>query len=222
MKDGPREKMIKYGVRALSDEEVLSILIRSGSKDESVLELSKKILHDLLTIENLSDLSAKELMNYKGIGPSKACIIVCANELHFRLMKKMKLRKRISSIRDAFSVVRDDYYNLTYEMFTILFLDKESRVITKMSGDMKSKNEVAFDSNEIVRRAIILKSQEIILFHNHPSGNIRPSDQDIRLTEELNRKLNNFGIGLKDHIIIFNDTYFSLKMGIKGKFQVRN
>ena len=215
----PREKLLKYGVKSLTDEEVLVVLIGSGTKNENVFNLSKRIIDELITIENLIDLDVNELMNYKGIGLAKACTIICSFELYKRIQKKKRNRIEIKTPKDIYYFVKDMYLGLTYEEATIIYLDNNSRLIHFIKTKTNSTNSVNIDTNEIVRKALILKASIVCLIHNHPSGNITPSDEDLYLTEELKSKLTEFKISLLDHIIIYENTYYSIRYNMKGKIK---
>ena len=215
----PREKLLKYGPKSLTDEEVLVVLIGSGSKDENVFELSKRIIDELITIENLIDLDVNELMNYKGIGLAKACTIICSFELYKRIQKKKRNRVELRTPKDIYYFVKDTYYGLNYEEATIIFIDNNSKVIHYLTNKSNSSNCVNIDTNEITRKALILKASSVCIVHNHPSGEIHPSDEDLILTEELKEKLHGFNISLMDHLIIYENTYYSIRYKMKGKLK---
>ncbi|MCR5740898.1 MAG: DNA repair protein RadC [Gammaproteobacteria bacterium] len=216
----PREKLLNYGINSLEDFEVLSILLRSGTKDENVFDLSKRIINEMISIENIMDLTINDLMHYKGIGLSKASTILCAFELYKRVNKRRNTRLEIKSPKDIYNAVKDEYLGLNYEMYTVLFLDTSSKLISKFNQKGFSDKFIEIDSNDIIRRALILKAYAICLVHNHPSGDTTPSDSDLIFTNNLIRKLEEFNLVMLDHIILYENTYYSIRYEIKGKIKI--
>lgn len=210
IKDGPREKLEKYGVSVLKDEELLAILLKTGSKKEDVISLSKRVLEECISLKNLLDYSYHDLMVFDGIGKCKAMTIISSLELSRRLLIKDNKRKLIRCPKDIYNLIKDDYINLTIERFSIIYLDTNYSVIYIKTID-GTFNKVIFDDRDIIKKAIKLNAISICLCHNHPGGNINPSIEDLESTEMLESKLIYLGIELFDHIIISNDEYYSIK-----------
>ena len=219
LKDLPREKLLKYGRSSLTDDEVLSLLIGSGTKDINVFDLSKMIIDELMTFSNLEDLNVTDLMRYKGVGLSKACTIISALELYKRLRINKTNKTKLLNPKDIIRYVYGDYLNINYELLTCIYLDKERQIISKYSVKSSSNLMVEMDLNELLRRALIVKAHMVILIHNHPSGNVIPSEADYINTREFGKKLAEFKIELIDHYVIYEKTYYSVKFKMKGKIK---
>lgn len=209
LKDGPREKLEEFGVKCLKDEELLAILLKTGNKNESVLDLSRRILNDAVSIKNLNDYSFEELMVFKGIGKAKAMTIVSALELSKRLDGKTEKPKYIKCPRDIFTYLKDDYKGLEKERLIVLYLDSSYKVVYKYLAGDGNFNSIILDEKEIVKRALKLNAVSVCLAHNHPSGLLYPSLEDENVTESLKRRLLFFNIDLFDHLIITDDDYYS-------------
>jgi len=209
--DRPREKLSVKGKSVLSDAELIAILIGSGNREQSAVELSQAILKD---VENnlieLSKLSITDLQKYKGIGEAKAISIVAALELgKRRLSSKALVRKKVSSSRDAYDLFLPFLIDRYDEEFRVLLLDRSNKIISNLSvGEGGFAGTVA-DPKKIFKLALQHNASSIILGHNHPSNNTSPSDTDIRLTKKLSKAGESLDISVLDHIIVGNDTYYS-------------
>lgn len=209
--DRPREKLLDKGVSTLSNSELIAILIGSGTRKESAVSLSKKILsrfnHDL---NALAMASIPDLMQFKGIGEAKAVSIVAAMELTKRKkMSEVEQRHKITSSRDAFVVCEPHLEGLAHEEFWVLFLNRNNRVIKL---DNISKGGIAgtvVDPRIIFKRAIEQLACAMILIHNHPSGNLKPSQQDIDITKRMVEAGKFLEVKVLDHLIISKHGYFS-------------
>ena len=210
MEELPREKLLKYGMDSLEDYEVLSLLIGSGTKTLNVFELSKKIIDELVSLENIENLDIKDLMNFEGIGVSKASIILSSFELSRRIEKRKKIRAEIRNSKDIFLSVYNSYIGQKCEKLTVIFLDLSSKIISRVEYNGFNYMHVDVDTNEILRKCLILKAKGIALIHNHPSGNISPSDEDILFTKMVEEKLKSFSLLLIDHIIIYESSFYSI------------
>lgn len=210
MHDLPREKLLKYGIDSLEDYEVLSLLIGSGTKKENVFDLSKRIIEELVYLDNIQNLDISDLMNFDGIGLSKAAIIISAFELSKRVEKRRKSRSEINNSKDIFYSVYNSYLGLKHERLTVIFIDSSCKIITKTIYDGFNYLHVDVDTNEILRKCLILKASGIALIHNHPSGLLEPSDEDICFTNYLMEKLKAFSLSLIDHIIIYENSFYSI------------
>lgn len=210
--DRPREKMQILGSDSLSIEELIAIIIGTGSLDDNALELGHKIHCRLLEENNFLDITIEELMEIKGVGLAKASKIKAGLELGRRLNISQKLKRfSITHPKYVADVFLDD---LNYEMkeyFYILLLDTKNRIISKEKISEGSLNAAIVHPREVFKPAIKKSSNAIILVHNHPSGDISPSVEDINITHRLMEVGEIVGIKVLDHIIIGDGQYLSLK-----------
>lgn len=209
--DRPREKLLSKGRTTLSDAELIAILIGSGNRNETAVELSKKILKSIDNdLNKLGKLSVKELMQFKGIGEAKAISIVSALELGRRRKNTdNQPNKNIKSSKDVFEEVIGVMSDLPHEEFWILFLDRRNAVIKKSNVSKGGVSGTVADAKIIFKEAMQLLASAIILCHNHPSGNLKPSDADIQLTKKMKEIGNLVDVPVLDHLIITDKSYFS-------------
>ncbi len=209
--DRPREKMLTKGRQALSDAELLAILLGSGTKRESAVALAQRILAQSgNNLHQLAQLSIQELMQFKGIGVAKAITITAALELGRRRQAATVLQKpSITSSQEAFRFLYPFLADLIHEEFWVLFLNKTNKIITHEKISSGGTDSTIVDLKILFRKALHWKAHHIIVCHNHPSGNVKPSPQDIELTKKIKEASNLIGIQLLDHIIIANDTFYS-------------
>ncbi|SHJ82091.1 RadC family protein [Paramaledivibacter caminithermalis] len=209
----PREKLIRYGADTLSNSELLAILIRTGTKEHSALELANILLsHEDNGIRFLANSTIEELSKIKGIGKTKACQIIAAVELGNRLSRSLlEVKKRIKTPRDVTDMFINDMRFLEKEYFKVIFLNTKNEIITYETISIGSLNASIVHPREVFNRAIKKSSASIILLHNHPSGNPEPSKEDINITKRLIKAGEIVGIEVLDHIIIGDGNYFSLK-----------
>lgn len=209
----PREKLIRYGSNTLSNSELVAILIRTGSKEHSALELANILLsHDNKGIRFLANCTVEELSKIKGIGKSKACQIIAAVEIGNRLSRSLlEMKKRIKSPKDITDIFVKDMRYLEKEHFKVIFLNTKNEVITYETISIGSLNASIVHPREVFNRAIKKSSASLILLHNHPSGNPEPSKEDINITKRLIEAGRIIGIEVLDHIIIGDGNYYSLK-----------
>lgn len=207
----PREKLLLKGKSALSDAELLAILISSGSKEESAVDLCKRILNSVESnLVELSKLDVKNLSKFKGIGEAKALSIVAALELGRRRRAADPLQKpSISTSRDAYEIVQSLIGESQYEQFWILLLNRANKVIRKENISDGGMTGTVADPKRIFKIAVDHNACYIILAHNHPSGNIRPSEDDIKLTRKIKQSGDLLDIKVLDHIIAGENNYFS-------------
>jgi DNA repair protein RadC len=209
--DRPREKLSTQGRRALTDAELIAILIGSGSRTESAVELSKRILyHYDNDLNKLAKASIAELSNFRGIGDAKAISIIAALEIGRRRNDtETKAIETIMSSRDGYNLIRRHLVDLNHEEFWIILLGRSSRVLGK---ELISKGGLAgtvADPKIIFHVALQHQASGIILVHNHPSGNLKPSHQDISLTKNISAAGKMLDIQIFDHLIITDTGYFS-------------
>jgi DNA repair protein RadC len=209
--DRPREKLLLKGKNILSDAELIAILIGSGNKDESAVELSKKILNYVdNNLISLSKLSINELMKFKGIGEAKAVSIVAALELGSRRRESdVIIKDKISGSKDVFELFTTNFSNTDYEEFWILMLNRANRIINKINISEGGLSGTVVDPKKVFRYALENKASSIVLCHNHPSGNIQPSEADVKLTKKIKDAGTALDINVVDHIIIGNESYYS-------------
>ena len=209
--DRPREKMILHGVSALSNAELLAILIGSGNTEESAVELMRKVLTDYRNnLNELGKASIDELCRYKGIGPAKAISILAASELGKR-RKEEKVEGRVSilSSKDVYECFYSLMCDLPTEECWVLLLNQASKIVDKVKVSSGGLNAVAVDVRCILREALLKRASAIALCHNHPSGNIRPSREDDRLTQQVNQASQCMNIHLVDHVILTDGAFYS-------------
>ena len=211
IEDRPREKMLLKGVASLSEAELLAILIRSGNTKETVVQLSQRILNAVSNnLSELGKLSVKDLTAYKGIGAAKAVTIVAAMELARRKsVAKPAKREVIRSSREAFAVFYPVLCDLRHEELWIALINQAGKVIEKEKISQGGIEKTVADMRHILKPAIHSLCSGIILCHNHPSGNIQPSRDDDVLTSNLEKAAKLMNIKLLDHIILYDQTYYS-------------
>ncbi len=209
--DRPREKMLTNGFSALSNSELLSILINVGNKDKSALDLAKDILK--LAGDNLSELgklSVNDLQRIKGVGESKSTIIAAAIELGRRRevctpIDRVTVRNSSDIARYLKPLIKD----FNYEVFAIVFLNRANRIKHFEIISRGGLTGTIADSRLILKKAVEQDATSLILSHNHPSGNLNPSQADIDLTKKIKTAASFFDISVCDHLIISEDGYYS-------------
>ena len=209
--DRPREKLLLKGRAALSDAELLAILISTGTRDESALSLSMKILQ--LTENNLNELGRLTITDYrriKGIGEAKALTLIAALELG-RRRKHAESQKRvqITCSRDSYEVLYPFLSDLHHEEFWIILLNRNNKILGQKRISEGGISGTVVDSRLIFKPGIELLASSIILCHNHPSGQLTPSNADIQLTRKLKEAGKLLDINILDHLIIGDNSYFS-------------
>lgn len=212
--DRPREKMLAKGRQSLTDSELLAIILGSGSQGESAVDLSKRILADYQNnLNELGKISIGDLVkNYKGIGEAKAINIIAALELgRRRQAADILVRDTITSSADAFKILYPLVGDLPHEEFWIILLNRASKVIKTLFIGKGGLSHVVADIKIIMRHALENMSSQIILCHNHPSGNLKPSKEDMTLTEKLIQAAKLFDITITDHIIVCDNKYVSFR-----------
>jgi DNA repair protein RadC len=209
--DRPREKLMLKGRQTLSDAELMAILISSGNAEESAVDLSKRILSDIQNnLNELSKMSVNDLMTYKGIGEAKAITIVAALELGRRRKESGTIKRdKIITSKDAVDIFQPLLGDNYHEEFWILFLNRANLVIGKERISSGGMAGTVVDPKMIFKAALDNKASSIILCHNHPSGNTKPSDADIRLTKNLVEAGKVIEISVLDHVIITQEAFFS-------------
>ena len=211
LEERPRERLMEHGPKALSNAELLAIILRNGSKKDNVLELSKKLLKEN-NIKSLSRKRINSLKNNLGIGEAKACQIIACFELGRRLASfKEKRNPRINTITDIVKLVMPEMSCLKKEYFKGIFLDARKRIIKKETIFIGSLNTSIIHPRDVFQIALEEGAAGIILVHNHPSGDPKPSEDDITITKQIVKAGAMMWIDVLDHIIIGNKNYFSFR-----------
>ena len=209
--DRPREKLLEKGRASLTDAELLAILIGSGTRNESAVDLCKKILAGTgNSLSELGKLSLNKLKEFKGIGEAKAVTIIAALELGRRRRSEEALeKKKISSSTSVFELMQPIIGELPHEEFWIIFLNNSNKVIEQVLLSKGGITGTLVDVRLAMKRAIEVGATAIILTHNHPSGNLNPSSADKQLTQKLKIAGESLDIKILDHIIVTEKSYFS-------------
>ncbi|MDA9066248.1 DNA repair protein RadC [Flavobacteriales bacterium] len=209
--DQPREKLMAKGRQVLSDAELLAILIGSGNRSESAIELCKRILNDSQNnINQLAKLSVNDLMKYRGIGEAKAISIVAALELGRRRKSEAVLDKvQVTSSQHLYEYIKPVLEDLPHEEFWIVLLSRANKIIGKQLIGRGGISETTADIKLIFKKSIESLASAIILAHNHPSGNLKPSQSDLNLTKKIKDAAKLFDISILDHLIIGDGNYYS-------------
>jgi DNA repair protein RadC len=209
--DRPREKMLAKGKSSLSDAELVAILIGSGNREESAVDLSKRILCDINgDFNKLAKLSLEQLTSYKGIGEAKAVSIITALELGKRRHFSRDIEKlKVGSSKDVFEIMQVQIGDLEHEEFWVLYLNNSNKVIVKEQISKGGITATVVDIRLLFKRALELTSVGIIVCHNHPSGKMEASSSDKDLTQKMKQAGKTLDIKLLDHVIISEKAYFS-------------
>ncbi|NCU16931.1 JAB domain-containing protein [Bacillus sp. P1(2020)] len=208
----PRERFIKHGPESLSNQELLAILLRTGTKAESVLQLAQRLIKEFEGLRMLKDATLEELTKIKGIGEAKAIQILAAVELGRRINSlSNEERYSIRSPEDGANYVMEEMRFLNQEHFVCLYLNTKNQVIHKQTVFIGSLNASIVHPREVFREAFRRSAASIICIHNHPSGDPTPSREDIEVTRRLKECGRMIGIEILDHIIIGDKRFVSLK-----------
>ena len=209
--DRPREKLQKFGRNVLSDAELLAILLGSGSRNESAVSLSKRILQSVdNNLNQLGKQTLSELMKFKGIGEAKAITIAAALELgRRRQASDFVERPIITCSRDSYLAIAPYLMDHSHEEFWMLLLNKGNKMISKVQMSTGGTDATVVDIKILFRKAIEGQATSIIVCHNHPSGRLRPSQADLDLTKKIKESGNMLGVQLLDHLIIGDGGYYS-------------
>ncbi len=209
--DRPREKLLQFGKETLTNAELLAILINAGSKKYSALQVAQLILSSLENeLQFLGKLNVKELMKFEGIGEAKAIKIVAAFELGKRKAAAPYIgRPQIKTSEDAYHLLSPDLSDLRKERFQILMLNRNNRMIKKHTISDGGIAGTVVDPKVIYKAALDHEACSIILSHNHPSGNLKPSEADIKITKQIVASGKLLDISVLDHLIISAKGYYS-------------
>lgn len=211
VEDRPREKMLTKGLQSLSDSELIALLIGSGTRKVTAVELARQVLHQAgNNLDKLGKCSVSDLKKLKGIGQARAVTIVAALELgRRRKLADPPENEKISSSADVSNLMFPLLSDLSHEEFWILLLNRSNRVIEKRRISQGGITGTVTDIRMILKLALDSLSTSLILCHNHPSGNLQPSDADISITRKLKESASLMDITLLDHLIVAGKNYFS-------------
>lgn len=211
VQDRPREKYAKSGAVALSDAELIAILLRTGNTSESAVDLAKKVLSTSgNSLNTLSDMSLRELSQIKGIGQAKAIALLTAFEIGKRIRaEKVEQARQIKSSTDVVNLMQDKIAYLDHEELWGIYLNNANSILKTLQISKGGISGTEVDPRIVLQEAVILKATQLILCHNHPSGSVKPSRADIQLTEKIRKAAELMDISLIDHIIIHRERYYS-------------
>ena len=209
--DRPREKMMQKGAEALSDAELLGILIGSGNTEESAVALMQRILaaagNDLNT---LGKWEVRDFARFKGMGPAKSITVMAALDLgKRRKLQERRERAVIRSSQDIYELFHPLLCDLPTEEFWVLLLNQAARVIDKVRISRGGIDQTTADVRAILREALLQRATQIVLVHNHPSGNVQPSAEDRRLTQQVQQAARVMNIRVLDHLVVTDGRYYS-------------
>ena len=209
--DRPVERLLNLGAHNLNNEELIAILLNTGTKNSSSKVLSSEILAQAGNVKNIGKMTLEDLISIKGIGKKKAASILAAVELGYRINKKDEniLYKQIKNADDVYSYFADICENLDQEHFYCLYLDVKKRVIACKLLFVGTLNYSLVHPREVFKEAYLNHAISVICIHNHPSGDVTPSRADIELTKRLAEGGLILGISIDDHIIVGNNHYYS-------------
>ncbi len=211
----PRERLVKYGVESLSLQELLSLIFGRGIKGEPVMDLSRKIIGAFKSLDKLSQTSVEELKTFKGLGLAKACQLKACFEIAKRLTNEENLNINknvvIRSPKDIFPLLKEKINNFNKEHFMVASLDSRNKIISIDIVSIGTLNSSLIHPRETFEIAIKNHAAGIIICHNHPSGELKPSEDDLIVTNNLIRSGQLLGIEIADHLIISKKNYFSFK-----------
>ena len=211
--DRPREKLLLKGRHNLSDAELLALILRSGSKNQTAVDLAREVLSSVeFNLDVLAKKGVEDFTDFCGIGLAKSVALVAAFELGRR--RKIDLgskKKRIQSSDDAFDTMKSKFMDLDHEQFWILLLNRSNEVLSQLCISKGGVSGTVVDARLIFKPAIAQLASGVILFHNHPSGNLKPSEADTRLTKKLIQAGKNLDIQILDHLIVSQNKYLSFR-----------
>ena len=210
--DRPREKMMTKGAAALSNAELLAILLRTGTGSRNVVELARELIHEAEgRLSDVAMMSVDRLCKINGIGPSKAVTVATAFELGRRLAEEagLSVSSTLDSPAKVCRIMLPYMKGLEHEEFWVLFLNRANKLLAKERLSVGGQDSTVIDKRIVLRKAIEKKASGLILVHNHPSGSARPSPEDIRQTRDIGKVLSSCDLQLIDHVVIAGNGYYS-------------
>jgi len=205
----PREKLLKLGAKHLTNAELLAILISKGTKEKTAVDLARELLIQFKTIDNLASRSPEEYNHFRGIGQAKAVTLAAAFELGKRLQSQSRQVKSFKNPEDVAAVYLPLMRHFKKEVFKVLLLNNANQLIKEVIVSEGILTASLVHPREVFRQAIIETARSVILVHNHPSGNPKPSKEDVEMTKQLVQAGEIIGIPVLDHIILGDNTFFS-------------
>ena len=209
--DRPREKLLKKGAGALSNSELLAILLRTGVQGNSAIDLARQLIEKFSTFRNMSHTDMHDWEEFKGLGPAKIAQIKAALEIgrRFREDEVLSVKQKIASAKDIVSIIMPQMRDLKTEVFKVVYLNSNNRIIDISDAATGTVNHAIPIVREIIHTALQKFAAAIICVHNHPSANIAPSPEDKKFTQELTAAGKLMDIKVLDHIIIGDDAFYS-------------
>lgn len=205
----PREKLTRLGPNTLTEAELLGILLGTGTTKENAVQLANRLIHQIGGVSELAKATIDELMLVPGIGRAKAVTIVAAFELTKRKNLVTSKKEKITSSQLAAELFQSQLQELRHEEFWVVFLNRANIPIREICISKGGVSGTIVDTKIITKAALNCLCSGVIVYHNHPSGNLKPSSQDLKVTKKIKEALSYFEIQLLDHIIIANKHYFS-------------
>jgi len=211
VEERPREKLLIRGISALTDGELIAILISSGNSNETAVELSRRILETVhFNLHELGKLNSDELQRFRGIGEAKAVTLIAAMELGRRRNQSEALENgQVKGSKDAANFLRPEIGDLAHEEFWVLFLNRQNKVVDKQRLSQGGMTGTVIDVRMVLKLALEKHATSLIFGHNHPSGNLEPSDADKKITHQLKEAAALMEIPVIDHLIVTQAGYFS-------------
>lgn len=210
LKENPREKALTYGIETLNNVELLALILRTGHKNESVIQLSQRLLTEIGGFANLSTVTYADLIALKGIKQAKAIEILSIIEIAKRLKDVSSIEKPLLNPYDIFGRVHNQLMFLKQEHFLLLCLDNKNKVIKEKTIFIGSLNMSVVTPREVFKEAIAISSAKIVLVHNHPSGDALPSEEDLLMTEQFQKLGQMMSIEVIDHIVVGWNQFYSI------------
>lgn len=218
--DKPRERLIEHGVESLSNYELLAILLHTGTKSQSVIDLSKSILARFDQLKELEKMSFHEWIQLPGIGDAKACTVLAAIELSKRIVKNQDEKVvQVTTAADIYYHLKHRLSHLEQEHFYTLYLDMKNQILATKRLYIGTLNQSNIHPREIFQHAVKLAAASVIFVHNHPSGDATPSLADYKATEQLEQSARIMGVTVVDHIVMGLKQCYSIKENRKYHFE---
>lgn len=211
LEENPREKALAYGIESLSNTELIALILRTGHKSESVIQLAQRLLKEIGGISQLTHMNYADLINIKGIKKAKAIELLSIIEISQRLKENVLTEESLLAPVQIYHRMKNQMMMLKQEHFIVLCLDNKNRVIKEKTIFIGSLNMSVVTPREVFKEAINVSSAKIVLLHNHPSGDASPSQEDIYMTEQFVQLGEMMSIEIIDHIIIGWNQFYSIK-----------
>ncbi len=207
----PREKLMQFGAKSLFDYELLAIILRTGTKDKSVITLSKELLKELNSFAYCQELTIEELIKFKGIGKTKAIELLAIFEFASRILYKKHDNNKIESAKDCYLYLKSKLENYSQEHFIAVYLSSNNEIIYEKTISIGTINKTIANQRDVIRWGLKISAFGVIVAHNHPSGDSKPSTNDILFTKRIFEACQTVDLLFVDHIIIGKDNYYSFK-----------